>query len=116
MSSDTKKIIIALPIILVIGYFAYTTFFASPAPLPSPDILPVGMDTMGRTIGGTMGTSDILGQDILVMVEKLRVISIDKSIFSGVALTHLQDFSSAVTPEPQGKSNPFVPLVSEKTK
>ena len=103
MSSDTKKILIALPIILVIGYFVYSTFFATPVP-PLDDTAVFG------------GTTEILGQDILIMVEKLRGIAIDKSVFSGAALTHLQDFSTPITSEPQGRSNPFIPLVTSKSK
>ena len=101
MSSDTKKILIAVPILLLALYFAYTTFFATPAEAP---------DSMA--VDG--GSSEILGQDILIMVERLPGISIDKSVFSGVALTHLQDFSSTITPEAQGKSNPFVPVIVPK--
>lgn len=99
ISSDAKKALVIIPIFLVIGYFAYT-YLANPS-TPSE---PLAADT------------GILGQDILIMVDKLRVISIDKAVFSGPLLTHLQDFSSAIYQEPQGKSNPFQPLITAKSK
>jgi hypothetical protein len=102
ISSDTKKALIIIPVLLIAGYFAYTTFFgASESP-----------DALVADVGG----NGILGQDILLMVDKLQGISIDKSVFSGPLLTHLQDFSSPIAPEPKGKSNPFASVVIVKQK
>ena len=94
--------IIVIPLLLIGAYFAYTQFFA--ADTSNPDGLV------------TDESGGILGQDILLMVDRLQGIAIDKSVFSGVLLTHLQDLSSTIIPESKGKPNPFAPIAIVKSK
>ena len=55
--------------------------------------------------------SQSVGQDIIVLVDKLNSISsIDSSLFSSVLFINLRDFSAILTPESQGKPNPFAPI------
>lgn len=49
----------------------------------------------------------MVGEDILVLVERLNRISIDKDLFSSRLFTSLVDFSTDLYPESQGRSNPF---------
>ena len=57
------------------------------------------------------GESQAVGQDIIVLIDKLNSISsIDSSLFSSVLFTNLRDFSAILNPESQGKLNPFAPI------
>ena len=63
-----------------------------------------------------------LGQDILILAEKLNTLSIDASVFSSALFTTLVDWSLPLLSESQGRTNPFaligtdtVPAVAPKT-
>ncbi len=96
--SKNKKVIIGLLILIGLIYFGYATVFTGSA-TPS--------DIMGS---GTELTPDGPAQDILNAVEKFKNISIDETVFKSNVFLTLQDFSSIVTPEQQGRSNPFAPI------
>lgn len=48
--------------------------------------------------------------DIVNTLLELRAVSLSGTIFSDPAFLRLQDFGSAIVPEPVGRSNPFAPL------
>ncbi len=48
-----------------------------------------------------------VGSDILMLLQKLKVVSIDPSLFSSPLLTNLKDSSVQLFSENQGRVNPF---------
>ena len=57
-----------------------------------------------------MESSPISGQEILNLTNKLKNISIDQAIFSSKLFLTLKDFGTVLTPELQGRPNPFAPI------
>jgi len=88
----TKTLIIIILILGVLGFFGYIMFFQSPEKTIE------FIDT---------SNSEIIGGDILALIEKLKIISIDQSIFSSALLINLKDYSIPVSLEAVGKLNPF---------
>ncbi len=62
-----------------------------------------------------LGDTEPLGQDILVLAEKLDTLSIDASVFSSILFTTLKDLSTPLTPESQGRPNPFAAIGLENS-
>ncbi len=85
-----------LVVIGILAFFGYQIFFTTPPAAVSVD--------------GTATSTGIVGQDILTLVEKLKVISIDQSIFSSPLFSSLTDFGQTLVPESVGRSNPFAAL------
>lgn len=56
------------------------------------------------------GQEEVVGQDVLVIVNKLRQVTIDPSIFSDPLFTSLKDISITINPENQARFNPFAPI------
>lgn len=54
--------------------------------------------------------SEVVGQDIISLVEQLKMVSIDKSIFSSDIFNSLIDFNVTINPENKGRINPFAPI------
>ena len=81
--------------LLVLGALGYYFF------LRSPDTTVISTDLIVPQEG------EVVGQDILVLVDKLKTISIDSSLFSGALFSNLKDEGVILTPESQGRSNPF---------
>lgn len=87
---STQKSIITLGVIIVLIFFGYSLF-----------VKDGGVETEVNPV--SVSSSD----DILVLVETLKKISIDTSLFSSELFTGLQDFSITLYPEQQGRPNPF---------
>ncbi len=94
ISLTSKNILIPILLVLVLAFLGY--YFFS---------------------GGTSNTVIVsdqsgapLGQDILVLADKLNSLSIDPSVFSSALFTTLVDFNSSLIPEPQGRINPFAKI------
>lgn len=51
--------------------------------------------------------------DILVMVDNLKKITIDKTLFTTDLFLSLRDFTISLYPEQQGRANPFASIESE---
>ena len=90
---NIQKIIITLVIIAGLGILAYNIFVNK-----QPAILITILDT---------NNTETTGEDILVLAEKLKVISIDPSLFSSTLFSNLRDSSVIIVPESQGRVNPF---------
>lgn len=74
--------------------------------------------TPAVTIGNVdiaVSNTEIVGQDILTLVDKLRMIAIDQLLFSSDLFNNLRDYSSQITPESQGRTNPFALIGSDST-
>lgn len=93
-----KKVIIPLVVIGVLGYFGFVLFIAEPV---SSELEVVESTTSG---GSTTG------EEIIVLINKLRNSSMDQTIFSSEAFLKLKDFGIVLSPEPQGRSNPFASI------
>ncbi len=100
--SKNKKVIIGLFILAGLIYFGYATVFNVPS-------------SGGLTDSGGMEstTEDLVAQDILNSVEQFKNISIDSSIFSSNLFKSLKDSSALLTPELQGRANPFASFGNE---
>ncbi len=53
---------------------------------------------------------DTTSQDILTLVDKLQKVSIDQSVFTSTVFLSLMDYSAIISPEIQGRPNPFAPI------
>ena len=96
-SLKSKKMLIGGVVLVIILFGALYYFYSSNSSVPVDILIPQESQT--------------LGQDIIVLVEKLNSISsIDSSLFSSVLFTRLRDFTAILNPESQGKLNPFAPI------
>ncbi len=57
--------------------------------------------------------AETTSEDVVALVTKLKDLKIDKTIFSNEAFLSLVDFSSIISPEEQGRPNPFAPIGAE---
>lgn len=58
----------------------------------------------------SLSETETASQDILTLVDKMRRMSIDSSVFTSPLFTRLIDFSAITTPELRGRPNPFAPI------
>jgi len=79
-----------------LGFIAYSIFFMA----PSADVSSVA--------SSTDSTGD--GNDIVSLAQKLQNVKIDQTLFSSNIFKSLKDYSAPVTPEPQGRPNPFASI------
>ena len=83
--------VIAAVVLLVGGFVGYDLFLANKA--SAVDNLPGQAPSQAATI-----------------VDKIKTITLDGSIFTNPEFTSLQDLTVPVPPEPLGKDNPFAPI------
>ena len=95
MLKSTQKIIVTLVTFLIVGFLSYTFFIKNTPTIDSVKDL---------------SSEEIAGEDILALVEKLKLISIDQSIFSSPLFNNLKDFGITPTGESQGRVNPFAQI------
>ncbi len=88
----TQKIIVSVVILAVFGYVVFNAITSTEVPVSSD---------------GTPVVTDLIGQDLLILVDKLETIKIDKAIFSSPLFTSLKDNSVAIQEEQKGRVNPF---------
>ena len=100
ISPTTQKIIIVTVVLLLLGLFGYNIFFVDSGIPPEP---------------ADLSNTDIAGQDILSLVEKLKEINIDQSIFSSPLINNLVDIEVPLYPESQGRVNPFAKIGTDLT-
>ena len=98
LSPNVKKILIVLGTLIALGFLGYYFLIRS-----STSVADLIVSSSGEAIG----------QDILVLVDKLKTISIDSSFLTGALFTSLKDFGTPLVPESQGRSNPFGSIGSE---
>ncbi|TSC70386.1 MAG: hypothetical protein CEO12_410 [Parcubacteria group bacterium Gr01-1014_46] len=96
VSPKVQKIILSVLILLGLGFVVYSTLFGD---VPVPENL--GEDT-------TVAVA--VGQDILTLADKLQSTQIDTTIFSSPLFQSLIDISTPLTPEAQGRENPFAQI------
>jgi len=93
-----KKIISGI-IILVFAFIIYSVFFKSEVPT-----------TSGLVTGTGADSQFITGKEILALLVDLKSIQLQSDIFRNRAFRSLEDFSIPISPEPQGRTNPFAPV------
>lgn len=96
VSPSIQKLIVSLIILGVLGYVVFTTIFSSEPPIVAEGV-PV----------------ETVGQDILVLADKLNNIKIEKNIFSSPLFTNLIDNTTPIADEPVGRINPFAKIGDE---
>ena len=99
MNQKTKQIIIAT-IIIVIAFVVFKVFFSN----------------SGTTIDNSLITDKVVmtgpadGQVILTLLENLKKVTLDESIFADVIFTSLVNFERPIEQQPIGRQNPFLPI------
>ncbi len=99
VSPNTQKMFIIAIVLFFLGVVGYKLFTATPE-------APVAVDI-------STSNTEIAGQDILTLVEKLKTISIDEGLFSSSLFNNLKDYSLELIPELPGRINPFALIGSD---
>lgn len=90
MKSQTKTILFFTTILLISGLFVHAYFYQS-----------------GLVYAQNEEIAEEGGEDILNLASNLEKVEIKLEVFSSPDFMSLKDFSVALEPEPQGRSNPF---------
>lgn len=53
-----------------------------------------------------------VGSDVIALIQQIKTLRIDQSIFSDPAFLSLTDYTTPIPPQPVGRPNPFAPLGS----
>lgn len=93
MESSLPKIIIGGALILGLGFFGYILFFA---PVTAPAV-----------------STDQDAQNILDLASQLNTVVINPGLFASPIFTSLKDFTPTITPELQGRPDPFINIGNE---
>lgn len=96
VTPSLQKLVVALVILGFLGYVVYTTIFSS-----EPVVVTEGVQV------------ESVGQDILVLADKLNNIKIEKNIFSSPLFTNLIDTTVPINEEEKGRVNPFSKIGEE---
>jgi len=97
-----KKIVSGI-IILIFGFIVYSVFFKSEV-----------STTQGLVTGTSVSDAQLVaGKEILALLVDLKSIKLQSDIFRDRAFRSLEDFSIPISPEPQGRTNPFAPIGSD---
>ena len=97
MDSSSKKTWIISLLIIAAATLAYFTFFSEPDP------------NLYATLEGTQ-ESNLVGAQVLSMLNQIRSLDIDSEFFKSSAYTSLNDYSVQVPPQNVGRPNPFAPV------
>ena len=91
MKTNSKsKIILSSIGILVVGLFLYNFLMGSNA-MPETDNL----------------SAISVGSDLILILESLEKITLDRGLFSEPKFLELSDFSTVIPQQPTGRANPF---------
>lgn len=96
MSSQIKNIIIVI-VVLVLAFGAYSYFKKGTS------------ETSGSLQINAQRDVDILGQDMVRVLNRINEIDLDRSIFTDPVYVNLKDRSQEIQPQPIGKENIFSP-------
>jgi hypothetical protein len=102
-SSNTKKILIAVVLIALVAFSVW--FF-----LKKPEV-EVIFDEFGNQI-----TSEIIGKDLIDLLDQLQAVKLDSGVFKTVGFLNLTDYSVDLVDQPQGRVNPFERLGGTQTR
>lgn len=85
-----NKSIIAIVFLFILGMFIYNTFIGSRVSLNPGDL-----------------EASNVGVDLLLTLNELKGVNLDRSILSDQAFLEFSDFSTTIPEEPVGRPNPF---------
>ncbi len=85
-------------LLLIVGYF---TFWRGKTEQPVPGLI---------TASSTLNPIDDGNKEFLRLLNNLKRLNLSGQLFERVIFQDLRDFSVKLTPEPQGRPNPFAPL------
>lgn len=85
-----NKIILLVVAVLVIAMFLYNTIF----------------NTADDSLLSESSAVSV-GDDLLKINEELKKVTLDSSLFSSAGFMRLIDFSTQITPQATGRTNPF---------
>lgn len=91
------KSIILIVVIIGIGGSLYMIYFNNDKEISLISSSPSSVDS-------------VIEKDLLALLNSIRLIKLDGSIFSDPAFNSLEDFSQVIDPEPIGRNNPFAPV------
>ncbi len=91
--------------VIVIAYIGYQ-YIKKPASSTTNVSTSVGGIVAENFDAGNAGDN----QEFLRVLKNLQNVSLDGSILSSSAFTSLVDFGIELTPQPQGRPNPFIPI------
>lgn len=97
--SKNKKIILGIFLGIAVLYGGYS-FWGSGSDAPQSD---TGLSSE------TVGDHSEVGKSLIMTLETIRAIKLDKSFLDGPIFASLEDFSTEITPQPVGRDNPFAP-------
>ncbi len=92
-----QKLIVIIIIVALLGAFGYYVFSSSEA----------------TTVPTELSEQDLAGQDILALAYKFETVTFDESIFASPIFLSLVDFQIPLSPEAQGRNNPFAVIGAE---
>ncbi len=99
VSPSTQKLIMTLLILGVLGFVVYSTIFGE---------VDVPLDADGNPV-----ITAAVGQDVIILADKLESVEIKKDIFSSTLFTNLVDITTSIQDEEQGRDNPFSKIGSD---
>lgn len=74
-----------------------------------------GTPPQGVAVDSTFSAPDADVQGVLTILNQLKAVSIDETIFSDPAFMALTDYHRNIAPQPKGRPNPFLPGEGVKT-
>lgn len=96
-----KHLTIILTILVLAGLFLLYQMFFSGGRVPNELLT-------AETGDGAIASA--AGQELLALLEQLRAIELDETLFADPVFRNLQDFRFELVPEPVGRSDPFAPI------
>ena len=90
-----NKMYIGIVVLALAGLWVYMTYFSGSSSAPA---LTSDQDTSP------------LSQDVLVTLNSLQTIKLNKAIFSDPVFVSLTDYGVTIPPQNAGRQNPFAPL------
>lgn len=85
-----NKSLLAAIIIFVVGMFVYNSYFKL-------EVIPESDES----------SATVVGDDLLKIHKELKLVALDRTVFSSLGYLLLTDFSIKVESQPTGRSNPF---------
>jgi ABC-type antimicrobial peptide transport system permease subunit len=98
VSTTTQKIFVVIIVLLLLTLLGYMMLNGEPKILDETII---------------SSNTEMAGQEILALVDKLEAVSIDQDFFSSLLFNGLKDFTQIIFPEARGRINPFAVIGSE---
>lgn len=92
---NLKKITAIILFCAIIGIAGYSLFFGA-------EDIPTGFDEFGNPLG-----SKLVGEDLIVLLEKLEAVRFNPALFKMPSFISLTNYSINLGVQAQGRANPF---------